>query len=176
MTDQPPPRRRSADRERRRWNETSFDLLKQDVEDNADAIQEMRMELRPLLALPTRLGAEFERLDTALKGYADRLKAQERAFEEWKIERREDLVELRAADNESKRAIGQLSKTIEEFKLDNARQHQNVAYGKDPIDGRTVLPPTPATLTWGAVAKVAVIMGTFFTAAATIVAAMLTAG
>jgi hypothetical protein len=37
------------------------------------------------------------------------------------------------------------------------------------------LPPQPATLTWGAVGRVATIIGTFFGAAAIIVAAMLTA-
>jgi hypothetical protein len=72
--------------------------------------------------------------------------------------------------------LDRMHTALENLRDENRLQHRRVAYGMDPEDGKTPLPPQPALLTWGGVAKVATIMGTFFGAAAVIVAALLSAG
>jgi len=73
------------------------------------------------------------------------------------------------------RRLDRIDNNVEKLRDENREQHRRVAYGMDPRDGTTPLPPQPATLTWGSVAKVATIIGTFFGSAAIIVAALLAA-
>jgi hypothetical protein len=73
------------------------------------------------------------------------------------------------------RRLDRIDTGLEKLRDENREQHRRVAYGMDPRDGKTPLPPQPATLTWGSVAKVATIIGTFFGSAAIIVAALLAA-
>jgi hypothetical protein len=73
------------------------------------------------------------------------------------------------------RRLDRIDNNVEKLRDENREQHRRVAYGMDPRDGKTPLPPQPATLTWGSVAKVATIIGTFFGSAAIIVAALLAA-
>jgi hypothetical protein len=145
---EPQPRRRQTDKDRRRWNDLALDLLGQRVESHAEDIEDVKAEMRAVARLP----AEFA--------------AFRREFEEWKSERRDDLIELRKSDAETR-------DELRELRRENREQHRRVAYGMDPRDGKTPLPPRPATLTWGSVAKVATIIGTFFGSAAIIVAALL---
>jgi hypothetical protein len=65
--------------------------------------------------------------------------------------------------------------TLEKLRDENRAQHKRVAYGLDPEDGKTPLPPRPATLTWATVAQAVTIIGAFFGSAAIIVAALLSA-
>jgi hypothetical protein len=134
VPDEPQPRRRISDRERRRWNDQAWDMLKEDVED-------VQSEQRAIAALYRKLAPLPDVLEQHMKT--------------------------------TDRRLDRLDTTLEKLIDENREQHRRVAYGLDPKDGKTPLPPQPATLTWGAVAKVATIIGTFFGSAAIIVAALL---
>jgi septal ring factor EnvC (AmiA/AmiB activator) len=77
MPDEPAPRRRAADRERRRWSDQALDLLSDRVQSHAEDLEDLRSELRA----GSRLPGEFA--------------AFRREFDEWKSERRDDVTELR---------------------------------------------------------------------------------
>jgi hypothetical protein len=136
VPDQPQPRRRTTDRERRSWPDARLNDLKDDFED-------LQAEQRALAALYRKLAPLPDLLAQYMKTTDGRL--------------------------------DRMHDTLEKLRDENREQHRRVAYGMDPQDGKTPLPPQPATLTWGAVGRVATIIGTFFGAAAIIVAAMLTA-
>jgi hypothetical protein len=137
VPDEPAPRRRISDKDRRRWSDPRLDDLKDDVEDVQAEQRAIAALYRQLAPLPKLLEQYMKTTDARL----DRMHA-----------------------------------ALENLRDENRLQHRRVAYGLDPQDGKTPLPPQPTTLTWGAVAKVATIIGTFFGAAAIIVAALLSAG
>jgi hypothetical protein len=130
----PQPRRRLTDKDRRRWNDQAFDMLKDDVEDVQSEQRAIAALYRQLAPLPELLAQYMKTTDARL----DRMHT-----------------------------------ALENLRDENRLQHRRVAYGLDPQDGKTPLPPQPAVLTWGGVAKVATIIGTFFGSAAVIVAALL---
>src|SRR4051812_18172628 len=72
-----PPRRRMSDRDRRRWTDNALDMLKQQMDSNAEEIADLRAELRAVARLPPEVAA-FRR-----------------EFDDWKTERREDIREFR---------------------------------------------------------------------------------
>jgi hypothetical protein len=128
-----PPRRRSVDNERRRWNDQAFDLL-------ADDVEELKLDHRALSRLPAEMAA------------------LRREFEEWKLERREDITEFRT--------------DIRELQQENRVAHGRLARGRDPLDGGE-LPALPTKLTWGDVVKIATAVGLVIAPIAAIVAALL---
>jgi hypothetical protein len=134
VPDQPQPRRRTTDRERRSWPDARLNDLKDDFED-------LQAEQRALAALYRKLAP----VPDLLAQY------------------------MTATD----RRLDRMHDTLEKLRDENREQHRRVAYGVDPQDGKTPLPPQPATLTWGAVLKILTLFGVFFTAVSTIVAAVL---
>jgi hypothetical protein len=115
-----------------------------------------------------------DRLDD-LKENVDDLQAEHRAVARLpgEVAAISRLLEQYMAATDSR--LDRMHTTLERLRDENRVAHKRVAYGVDPEDGTTPLPPHPATLTWGAVAKIATIIGTFFGSAAIIVAALLSA-
>jgi hypothetical protein len=135
VADDPPiPRRRVTDQERRRWNDTALDLLREDLED-------VQSEQRAIAALYRRLAPIPNLLEQYMKTTDARL--------------------------------DRMHNIVEKVREENRTAHRNIAYGKDPEDGEKQLPPQPATLTWGAVAKIATILAAFFAPTAALVAAVI---
>jgi DNA repair ATPase RecN len=74
-----PPRRRTTDRERRRWNDQAWDMLKEDVEDVQSEQRAIAALYRKLAPLPDVLEQYMKTVDRRL----DRIeKGQEKLTEE----------------------------------------------------------------------------------------------
>jgi hypothetical protein len=155
VPDQPQPRRRITDSERRRWSDKALDMLGRRVESHAEDIEELRAEMRAVSRLPGEMASLT------------------RAFERFRENTITDLMQLR---EDSKEDFAEVRKDIRELRADNRQQHKRVAYGVDPEDGKTPLPAQPATLTWGGVLKVATAVSLVLGPIAIIVAALLQGG
>jgi DNA repair ATPase RecN len=79
VPDQPQPRRRISDRDRRRWNDQAWDMLKEDVEDVQSEQRAIAALYRKLAPLPDVLEQYMKTVDRRL----DRIeKGQEKLTEE----------------------------------------------------------------------------------------------
>lgn len=117
---------------RRRHEDKIIEMIVDRQQEQNEDIAELRLEMRALLALPPTIAAQMNTLE-------GRLKAQEASFDEWKVERRQDLVEIRD--------------DIKDLQEEARTAHHRLAYGKDPETNKP-LPPQPAKLTWGTVAQI----------------------
>lgn len=119
-----------------------LDLQADQISEQGGMIEEIRMELKPLLRMP----GEFA--------------AFRREFDEWKLERRQDIDEFRS--------------DIGELQREGRVAHKRIAYGKDPENGEP-LPPQPAKLAWTDLVKVATAVSMVLGPVAVVVAALVAA-
>jgi hypothetical protein len=92
-----------------------------------------------------------------------------------RLARLEDKMDAVAKDlrDDMREDNAQLRTEILEFRKESKTAHHNIAYGKDPEDHRKQLPPQPATLTWGTVAKAVTLFVAIFTPTTAVIVAVL---
>ena len=139
---EPTPRRRITDRTpQRRWDDKLLDLILKRQDSQSEDIEELRLELRPLV----RLAGEFA--------------AFRREFDEWKTERRDDLHQIRDDDTQILDRIGRIVDRIGRLEervnanFDrNWREHRTVQQRTEEI--ARVVEPT----FWGKVKDIATVV------------------